>query len=124
MPVLEMYNKARDRFPEVTGLADKEHLRNWGEPDPEFAYSWFESLANAINKQMVKGTSPQEYTGVFQFLSSEYSEGDSEARNCIDVAFTENLFWQVSPEQAAPYWSMLPANLKDLYIGFHRKPPL
>ena len=40
MTLLEFYNETRQKFPEVTEKADKEHIRLWGEVDPKFAYSW------------------------------------------------------------------------------------
>ncbi|WP_459874025.1 DUF7674 family protein [Endothiovibrio diazotrophicus] len=48
----------------------------------------------------------------------------AEVRNCIDVAFTENLFWQVKEENATPHWELLPSNLRDLHVGFHGRTPL
>lgn len=124
MPVLDLYYETREKFPEITEKADREHIRNWGDIDPEFAYSWFESLANALNKEMSREISPQNYLGVFWYLSASFCNGDKEVRNCIDVAFTENLFWRVTVVQAEPYWELLPSNLKDLYVNFHYRTPL
>jgi len=40
------------------------------------------------------------------------------------VSFTENLFWNVPPDNAEQYWSLLPQRLKDLYVAFHQRSPL
>ncbi|QTA80964.1 Uncharacterized protein dnl_32810 [Desulfonema limicola] len=124
MPLLDIYCEIREKFPIITEKADLEHVRNWGDIDPDFAYSWFESLANALNNEMTRNVSPKKYEDIFRYLSISFSNGDKEVRNCIDAAFTENLFWKVEAVKAKPYWELLPNNLKDLYVSFHRKNPL
>ena len=124
MPVLEFYYETRKKFPVITEKADREHIRNWGDLDPEFAYSWFESLASVLNKEMRREVSPDKYSGVFKYMSTSFNNGDKEVRNCIDAAFTENLFWQVAADKAEPYWKLLPDNLKELYVNFHHKKPV
>lgn len=70
MSVLNMYNDFRVKFPEITKKADEEHIKCWDEINPDFAYSWFESLANAINQEMNKGVDAQEYKKVFELLKT------------------------------------------------------
>lgn len=120
MNVLEFYNLVREKYPNITEKADKEHIRIWGEIDTDFAYSWFESLANAINKEMVAGVKANEYLDLFTFIDSHFQIGDDELKDCIDVAFTENLFWEVPVKQKEPFWNILPERLKELYINFHQ----
>lgn len=122
--VLDLYNAARDLFPEITEIADRIHEKTWGEPSPEFSYSWFESLANALNNDMNKGVSAGQHMKLFSFFSQALHDCSPEIKNCIDVAFVENLFWQVPGNKAAPYWENLPVSLKELYIGFHSRAPL
>jgi len=123
MGVLGFYNVIRDKYPGVTEIADKEHIQIWGDVDPEFAYSWFESLANALNKEMTEGVDAEKYKGLLNFISAHFQAEDEEVKNCIDVAFTENLFWQVPAVKAEVYWKILPDNLKELYVNFHRGVP-
>ena len=118
-----MYNEFRAKFPETTEKVDKEFIRLWFELDPKLSYSWFESLANALNNEMNKSVPVSQYTAIYEFIRSNYLNGDKEVKNCIDVAFTENLFWQIKPEKAKPYWDSFPDVLKDLYIDFHNKKP-
>ena len=66
---------------------------------------------------------PVELAGLFQYLEENYLTGDEEVKKCIDVGFTESLFWQVPPSKAARYWLLLPNTLKDLYIDFHDNRP-
>jgi len=124
MSVLDFYNNTRAKFPELTKKADKKHIEMWGEIDPEFAYSWFESLANALNEEMFKDVEALKYKELFSYISSNFNTGDKEVKNCIDVSFTENLFWKVPSLKAEPYWEVFPLNLKELYVNFHGKEPL
>ena len=124
MSVLDFYNATREKFPEITKKADIKHIEMWDEVDPEFAYSWFESLANALNSEMVSGTDAIKYKALFAYIGANFSEGDNEVKNCIDVSFTENLFWKIPAANAKPYWETLPLNLRELYINFHGKEPL
>jgi hypothetical protein len=122
--VVDLYNAVRDRYPEITETADRIHVNMWGELDPEFAYSWFESLANALNSDMHKGINASNHMKLFSFLNQTLQGSGPEIKNCIDVAFVENLFWQVPSDKSEPYWAKLPASLKELYIGFHGRAPL
>jgi hypothetical protein len=122
--VVDLYNVPRNRFPEITEAADRIHKGTFGEPSPEFSYSWFENLANALNKDMNKGVSPSKHMKLFSFMNQALFTCGPEIKNCIDVAFVENLFWQVPSEKAEQYWAKLPPALKELYIGFHGRAPL
>jgi hypothetical protein len=124
MPILEFYNETREKLPEITEKADREHILFWEELDPEYAYSWFESLAKAVNGEMDKEVTPDKYIELFIYLSSKFNNGNNEVRNCIDVAFTENLFWKITSDKAKPFWEAMPNNLKELYVNFHHKSPL
>jgi hypothetical protein len=123
MSVLDLYEEFRVTFPDITVKADSIHIKQWGDIDPDFAYSWFESLANAINGEMRKSVNVQKYSVVFEFFRKKYLFEGGDVKNCIDVSFIENLFWQVNPESSKSYWEALPEVLKGLYIGFHSRVP-
>ncbi|MDD0844294.1 DUF7674 family protein [Pseudomonas sp. Gutcm_11s] len=113
----------RSAFPDIAAKADREYLAYWGEPFPEYEYSWFQSLANALNAQMKKAVAPANHLPLFTLISDALGDCSAEVRNCIDVSFVENLFWQVPADRAEGYWQQLPAPLKQLYLGFHRRAP-
>ncbi len=123
MSVLKLCNECREEFPDIAEKADIEHVRVWGEVDPEFAYSWFESLANALNREMLNEVDAGNYKDLFEFIRSSFLFGDEKVKDCIDVSFTENLFWKVPPSKAQMYWALLPSVLKDLYVNFHHRKP-
>lgn len=118
-------NTVKDRFPDISAKADLEYTRLWDDfTDSEFySYSWFEALANALNNEMCNGTSPEVYDELFTLISDNFESGDEKIRQCIDVAFVENLFWAVPASKSESYWNVLPGNLKKLYVGFHHSPP-
>ena len=116
----------REKYPAISKKADIEYDKYWNSiVKMEFSsYSWFESLANALNLEMKKKASVESHIELLEFISSQFSVGIEEVRNAIDVAFVENLFWQVSATEAKPYWQVLPNNLRNLYVGFHSHTPL
>ncbi|WP_087022675.1 DUF7674 family protein [Thaumasiovibrio subtropicus] len=123
MTVLSMYKSFRTQFPKITKKADVEHIRLWGEVNPECAYSWFGSLANVLNYEMVVSSAENDYKSLFEFFRSSYLNGESEVRDCIDVSFVENLFFNVPVEKVAPFWDTFPDVLKQLYVRFHGRKP-
>jgi hypothetical protein len=122
--VLDLYETARQRFPAATERADRLHIRQWGGLDPQFAYSWFENLANAVNEDMCREVSYKVHEPLFRFMAGLALRCTGEIHRCIDVAFVENLFWQVPARKCAAYWQPLPSTLKHLYLEFHRRPPV
>lgn len=119
-----LYEVVREKFPEVTGRADDEHIRLYDEIDPEMDALWFESLANALNLEMKTWAPAEQYQDLLNFFSAQYRDGSAETKRSIDVSFVENLFWQVPAERVVPYWNIMPSNLQALYINFHGHNPL
>ena len=76
--LLQFYNAVRERFPEVTKHADVEHFNHWHELDPEFAYSWFESLAKAINKDMERRVDVRVHEELFRYIASALTSSNRE----------------------------------------------
>jgi hypothetical protein len=123
MDVEEMYEDFRNRYPELTKAADVRHMEIWDSVEHEAAFLWFESLAGALNAQMGIPEQRAEFVTIFKYLDMKYRTGSKEIRNCIDVSFVENLFWEVVPKNAALVWATLPKNLQQLYIEFHGRSP-
>ena len=121
-PIAQFYRETRDRFPSILVETDKLHLQTW-DMDDEWAYMWFHSLADMLNANMRKNASLDIAGSIFDYMRDRFMTGCGEVRNCIDVSFVENLFWQVTPDRSGPYWARMPDLLKRLYLGFHSKPP-
>ncbi|WP_078118504.1 DUF7674 family protein [Thiosocius teredinicola] len=116
----------KDRFPEISAKADRWYTLRWDDlTDTEYySYSWFEALANALNGEMRKETDPALYGALLKVISNAFESEGAEIAKAIDVAFVENLFWEVPEHQAASYWAALPRGLKELYVNFHHRTPL
>ncbi|MBU2709400.1 hypothetical protein KCM76_25640 [Zooshikella marina] len=125
MKLDEFYISVKDNFPDISEKADKLYDDYWNRyVEMEFSeYSWFEFLANALNSEMQKGVDVSNYIELFEYVRHSYMIGDVDVKNTVDVAFVENLFWQVPKEKAEPYWEKFPEILKKLYINFHRRAP-
>jgi hypothetical protein len=123
MNVLGMYHDFRKRFPEMTQAADARHIRVWDSIDDETAYSWFESLAGAINDQMSASEEVTDLSSIFSYFDELLRGSDEKVKNCIDVSFVENLFWEVQPSSAADAWDAMPHSMQQLYVRFHGRPP-
>ena len=107
-------------------MADSDYDKRWHSVvETEFsAYMWFESLANALNSEMKQKVPAENYRELLLTISAEFRVGMDDVKTAIDVAFVENLFWQVPESEAAAYWEVLPSNLQALYVGFHGRKPL
>jgi hypothetical protein len=121
--LVQFYEETRESLPHIVEKTDREHLRAGWELDDEHAYMWFHSLADMLNEEMRKQTSLEVAGAVFDFVRDQFLIGTGDVRNCIDVSFVENLYWEVPPEKARMYWLRMPDLLKKLYLGFHSKPP-
>jgi len=121
--VHDLYREVRERFPQAAAGADLEHKRLGFEVGSKYSYLWFGHLANALNLEMAKGVPFGTHAALFRFFSDAFLKGSEEVKECVDVSFVENLFWQVDMVRAQDYWQGLPQPLKDLYIGFHGTAP-
>lgn len=124
MDLRQLYLEVRQRFTAITEKADRRHIEYWDELDHEDPYSWFQSLANALNDEMSRGVEYELHQELFNFISAALAGAADDAYRCIDVSFVENLFWQVPSRKSEPYWLKLPERLKALYLEFHRRTPL
>jgi len=116
--------EVKAKFPIISAKADKEYLRRWGDFKSDlYSYIWFESLANALNAEMNKGILPKEFQELFLFVSSSFLKGDEDIKKAIDVAFFENLYWNVSSTASELHWNHFPGVLQKLYLDFHGKKP-
>ena len=119
----ELKAQVHEEFPLIAAAADRRYAKYWGDDPPEGAYSWFESLANALNDEMRGRVSATVHLALMRHLEVALDSSE-EVYRCMDVAFVENLFWQVGGERAAPYWELMPDRLRELYLGFHTRPPV
>lgn len=124
MDLSQAYAEVRARFPAIAEAADREHIRIWGDVTADTTYSWFESLAKALNHEVEQEVAVQKHIPLLKFFAGMLGDATDELRDCIDVSFVENLFFQISSKKVEPYWQALPDQLKQFYVKFHRCTPL
>lgn len=122
--VVEFYQAIHHKFPDISKKTDLLFMNDWGKFLPEYAYSWFEKLAYALNSEMNNRVSFLVYKPLFYFFNAILQNANDEINTCIDVAFTENLFWQLPEDKSGQYWIDLPESIKCLYLAFHGRPPI
>ncbi len=123
MNTFTLVKDVQTKFPELAASANQEHIYKFNDEDFDLDSLWFESFANSVNRAMSSANGLETCKLVFNYFSEVYEKEDPEIRNCIDVSFVENLFWNVSSENSEIYWQYLPENLKHLYLGFHGRVP-
>jgi hypothetical protein len=72
---------------------------------------------------MSRGIDAKAHDALLAFLVREL-DSSAEVFKCLDVAFVENLFWQVPARKCEPYWERLPARFKALHLAFHGRSPV
>lgn len=115
--------QVHQKFPQIALAADHRHAKYWGDCPPDGAHSWLESLANALNDEMRGRVAAAVHLPLMQHIENALDSSE-EVYRCVDVAFVENLYWQIGGERAAPYWALMPTRLRKLYLGFHPRPPV
>jgi hypothetical protein len=121
--VQEFFAVVRERFPAIVARADGIHVDRLNDEEFKLLFLWFENLAEALNEDMRTGVPYRIHAALFSFLAQSYTNGAGKIREYIDVAIVENLFWKVASDKAQPWWQEMPAVLKQLYVGFHSRPP-
>ena len=124
MNVQEMYHDFRAQYSALSIAVDARHLVVWGSVDDTTAFMWFESLANVLNTRMGDVSQHAEIGAVLAYFEKALRTGDAGVKKCIEVSFVETLFWQVSRENSAPVWALLPKSLQGLFVDFHGRSPV
>ena len=51
-------------------------------------------------------------------MSDKLEKADADARYAIDVDYVENFLYKLSLKKKRWAWTLIPQNLKDLYVAF------
>lgn len=122
--VEDLHRHVCEKFPQIAASADRFHYERWGDHlDEGSEHVWFEALAEALNAEMGRDVCYSVHEPLFTFISSAFATSPGPVQHCIDVAFVENLFWQIPSDKCAPYWAPLPFRLQQLYTDFHHRAP-
>lgn len=76
--------------------------------------TWIERFCDTTNEAMAN-RDEQVVQAHLSFVSRQLAETDLEGRRAIDVAYAENLMWNLDPEAKNWAWPRIPVNLQQLY---------
>jgi hypothetical protein len=105
----------RSCFPNAARKTD-EKMKNMGFDNEDKAYfTWIESFADITNA-LIHERMQVEVEKHLIFFSQQFEIGSESVKNCIDVSYVENLMWNLDSEDKTWAWSLIPENLKSVYI--------
>ena len=116
------YEVTITKFPLDSNTADKVYINRGFEKKDEAYHVWFEAFAEVTNMYMKKRQTANVLKH-FEFFMYHSKNGTEVIKNCIDVSYVENLFWEINSETSKYYWSLLPKKLQELYFAFHHGMP-
>lgn len=94
--------------------------RGW-ELEDVVDYLWVEALADVTNES-IHQRDERSFLEQVELVARQYDRGSEPVRNCIDVAYAENLMWNLPDHDKKWAWSRLPENLKELYVAMWGTP--
>jgi len=112
----EVVRRIRQRFPEEARRTDEWQLERGleGSDLDEAPHLWVEAFADrtteaarAANWQAVK-----DHTG---FMAAEYRNGSEPVKELVDVAYAENLMWNLEASAKLAAWPHVDKVVQDLY---------
>src|ERR1700744_5225545 len=117
--VARMKREIAARFPEDAETTDAQM-----EFYDEDAYeTWLERFCDTTNAAMAL-RNEQRVHEHFSFISQQLQQADDDMRRALDVAYTENLMWNLDVDAKRWAWPRIPANLKALYVAMWGEPKL
>ncbi|WP_154668056.1 DUF7674 family protein [Pseudoduganella violaceinigra] len=106
--------RIRNRFP---GEADRTDAwlreRGWDDLN-EVPYVWIEAFADRTSDavRLADWNMVIEHT---KFLAAEYRKGSDAVRKLVDVAYAENLMWNLGAEDKTAGWPNIAKEVRALY---------
>lgn len=110
----------RTAFPEEAALVDAIFSRD-GYEDADF--TWVERFSQ-LTTDAITDQDFLKAAAHLKLLSRLLAVGDEATIRCIDVAYVESFMWDIKDDKLRKYgWSLLPPNLKSLYIDMWGEKP-
>lgn len=117
--VAKMKEAIAARFPQEAEASDARM-----EFFDEDAYeTWLERFCDTTNAAMARRDEVR-VDEHLSFVSQQLAKGDEEMRQALDVAYVENLMWNLDTDAKRWAWPRIPSNLKKLYIDMWGEPKL
>lgn len=112
----QVVRRIRQRFPEEARRTDEWHMeRGWDEPElDEAPHLWVEAFADRTTEaaRVANWSVVNEHT---QFMAAEYRDGSDAVKRLVDVAYAENLMWNLEDSAKFAAWPYVDKVVRDLY---------
>ncbi|MBV8621437.1 MAG: hypothetical protein JOY84_21440 [Curvibacter sp.] len=117
--VAKMKRAVAAQFPEDAAATDAQM-----EFFDEDAYeTWLERFCDTTNAAMAR-RDEQRVIAHLSFMSQQLELADNAVRCALDVAYVENLMWNLDLDGKRWAWPRIPSNLKQLYLDMWGQPEL
>jgi hypothetical protein len=110
----EVVRRIRQRFPEEARRTDEWLMdRAWEEID-EAPHIWVESFADRTSEAARAGNwrAVKDHT---EFMAAEYRDGADSVKELVDVAYAENLMWDLEDAAKVIAWPYVAEVVRNLY---------
>jgi hypothetical protein len=112
----EVVRRIRQRFPEEARRTDEWHMdRGWeGLELDEAPHLWVEAFADRTTEaaRAANWSAVKHHT---EFMAAEYRNGSDFVKKLVDVAYAENLMWNLEDSAKVVVWPYVDKVVQDLY---------
>ena len=112
----DVVRRIRQRFPDAAMRTDEWHMeRGWERTElDEAPHLWVETFADRTTEAAREANwgAVVDHT---EFMAAEYRSGPDEVKKLVDVAYAENLMWDLEDSVKVVAWPRVDAVVRDLY---------
>jgi len=109
----ELVERTRTRFPEEALITDQ-WLRERGWALDEVTFVWIEAFADRTS-EAVKRHDEAVIKAHTEFMATEHRQGSESVRSLVDVAYAENLMWDLDVSDRVWAWPHIARTVRALY---------
>ena len=91
--------------------------------DDDAYETWLERFCDTTNDAMAR-RDEQRVDAHLSFISHQLEHADDSMRRALDVAYAENLMWNLDLDGKRWAWPRIPSNLKALFVEMWGEPKL
>jgi hypothetical protein len=112
----EVVRRIRQRFPEESKRTDQWQMdRGWEKLElDEAPHLWVEAFADRTTEaaRAANWSAVKDHT---EFMAAEYRNGSDPVKNLVDVAYAENLMWNLEDSDRVEAWPYVDKVVQELY---------
>jgi hypothetical protein len=110
---LGLIGRIRARFPSESAKTDEWVIARFGSLE-DMPHVWVEAFADRTS-DAIRARDARLVMEHTEFLSAQYRHGSEHVRQLVDVAYAENLMWNMDGASKVWAWSHISPTVKDLY---------